>query len=146
MDTLAGKPLALVYNFAGHPYCGVPGGGVSADFPGFASRVIEEAWPGAVALFVQGAAGDITPVRYKDFDAPPPTEQLGTRLGLSALQAAQDDFHQRPGRRSRPPRNRRASPTHRYGRTNPGAAGRTGEDPRGLHRRGLRRRTERASP
>ncbi len=90
VDTLAGKPLALVYNFACHAYCGAPGGGVSADFPGFASRVIEEAWPGAVALFVQGAAGDITPVRYKDFDAPAPTEQLGTRLGLSALHAAQD--------------------------------------------------------
>jgi hypothetical protein len=89
VDTMAGKPLALVYNFACHAYCGVPGGGISADFPGFASRVIEEAWPGAVALFLQGAAGDITPVQYKDFDAPPPTDQLGTRLGLSALQAAQ---------------------------------------------------------
>jgi hypothetical protein len=89
VDTLAGKPLALVYNFACHAYCGAPGGGISADFPGFASRVIEEAWPGAVALFVQGAAGDVTPVRYKDFDAPAPTEQLGTRLGFSTLHAAQ---------------------------------------------------------
>jgi hypothetical protein len=89
VDTLDGKPLALVYNFAGHAYCGAPGGGISADFPGFASRVIESAWPGAVALFLQGAEGDVTPVRYKDFDDPAPTEQLGTRLGLSALQAAQ---------------------------------------------------------
>ncbi len=53
VDTLAGKPLAVVYNFAGHAYGGVPGGGVTADFPGFASRVIEKAWPGAVALFLQ---------------------------------------------------------------------------------------------
>jgi hypothetical protein len=89
VETLAGKPLALVYNFAGHPYGGVAEGGITANLPGFASRVIEAAWPGAVALFVQGAAGDITPVRYKDFDAPIPTEELGTRLGLSALQAAQ---------------------------------------------------------
>lgn len=88
VDTAAGKPLALLYNFAGHAYCGTPGGGISADFPGYASRVIEEAWPGAVAIFLQGAAGDITPIQYKDFDAPPPTEQLGTRLGQSALQAA----------------------------------------------------------
>jgi hypothetical protein len=50
VDTAEGKPLALVYNFAGHPYGGVPDGGVTADFPGFASRVIEEAWPGAVAF------------------------------------------------------------------------------------------------
>jgi hypothetical protein len=85
-----GKPLAMVYNFACHAYGGAPGGGVTADLPGFASRVVEEAWPGAVALFLQGAAGDITPIRYKDFDAPPPTELLGTRLGLSALHAARN--------------------------------------------------------
>jgi hypothetical protein len=89
VDTADGKPLALLYNFACHAYCGMPGGGIGTDFPGYASRVIEEAWPGAVAMFVQGAAGDITPILYKDFDAPPPTEQLGTRLGLSALKAAQ---------------------------------------------------------
>ncbi len=89
LDRLDGKPLAVVYNFASHAYGGVPGGEVTADLPGFASRVIEEAWPGAVAMFVQGAAGDVTPIRYKDFDAPPPTEQLGTWLGLSTLHAAQ---------------------------------------------------------
>ena len=89
VDTLAGKPLALVYNFAGHPYGGVPDGGATADYPGFASRVIESAWPGAVALFVQGAGGDTTPVQFKHLEAPQPTEELGTKLGLSALQAAQ---------------------------------------------------------
>jgi hypothetical protein len=89
LDTIDGKPLALVYSFAVHAYGGIPGGEVTADLPGFASGVIETAWPGAVALFVQGAAGDITPVRYKDFDSPPPTEQLGTMLGLSVLSAAQ---------------------------------------------------------
>ena len=81
-----GRPLAVVYNFAGHAYGGVPNGGVTADFPGFASAVLEEAL-GATALFVQGAAGDVTPIRYKDVDAPPPTEQLGTMLGMSTLKA-----------------------------------------------------------
>ena len=90
VDTLAGKPLALLYNFAGHPYAGVPGGGVTADFPAFASKVIEEAWPGAVALFLQGFCGDITPIRYKDFQSAPPTIELGTKLGQSVLKAAQD--------------------------------------------------------
>ena len=89
VDTADGKPLALVYNFAGHPYGGVPDGGATADFPGFASRVIESAWPGAVALFVQGTGGDTTPVHFKHLEAPQPTEELGTRLGLSALEAAQ---------------------------------------------------------
>ncbi len=88
LDRTTGEPLAVVYNFAGHPYGGVPGGGVTADFPGFASAVLEEALGhGAKALFVQGAAGDVTPIRYKDVDAPPPTEHLGTMLGLSTLKA-----------------------------------------------------------
>jgi hypothetical protein len=90
VDTMDGKPLALVYNFAGHVYGGLPEGGITADFPGFASGVIEKAWPGATALFLQGAAGDTTPVRFKDFESPPPTVELGTKLGLSALQAAQN--------------------------------------------------------
>jgi hypothetical protein len=78
----------VVYNFAGHAYGGVPNDGVSADLPGFASAVLEEALGhGAKALFLQGAAGDITPIRYKDVDAPPPTERLGTMLGLSTLKA-----------------------------------------------------------
>ena len=89
LDRASGGPLAVVYNFAGHAYGGVPSGGVSADFPGFASAVVEEGLGGgAKALFLQGAAGDVTPIRYKDVDAPPPTEQLGTMLGLSTLQAA----------------------------------------------------------
>ncbi len=89
LDRAAGGPLAVVYNFAGHAYGGVPSGGVSADFPGFASAVVEEGLGGgAKALFLQGAAGDVTPIRYKDVDAPPPTEQLGTMLGLSTLKAA----------------------------------------------------------
>ncbi len=89
IDKAGGEPLAVLYNFAGHAYGGVPNEGVTADFPGFASVVLEEAFAhSAVALFLQGASGDITPIRYKDVDAPPPTEQLGTMLGLSTLKAA----------------------------------------------------------
>jgi len=89
LDKVGGGTLAVLYNFALHPYGGVPDGGVTADIPGFASKLIEEAMgPGTVALFLQGAAGDITPIRYKDFDAPPPTEQLGMRLGMSVITAA----------------------------------------------------------
>ena len=88
----------MVYNFAGHAYGGVPDGGVTADLPGFASAVLEEALgDGAVALFLQGAAGDITPIRYKDVDAPPPTERLGTMLGLSTLKAVEPNHDARGG-------------------------------------------------
>ena len=40
-----------------------------------------------MALFLQGAAGDITPILYKDTNAPRPAEALGTMLGLSTLKA-----------------------------------------------------------
>ena len=64
LDKVGGGTLAVLYNFALHPYGGVSDSGVTGDMPGFASIVIEEAMgPGAVALFVQGAAGDITPIR-----------------------------------------------------------------------------------
>ena len=88
VDRVEGGTLVVLYNFACHPYAGVPDGGVTADLPGFASRVVEEGVGGdaPVALFLQGAGGDITPMRYKDWDAPPHTEQLGTMLGLSVLE------------------------------------------------------------
>jgi hypothetical protein len=73
--------------YAFHAYGGVPDGRVTADLPGFASAVLEQAL-GCPALFWQGAAGDITPIRCKDVHGPPPTERLGAMLGLSTLAAA----------------------------------------------------------
>jgi hypothetical protein len=80
--------LAVVYNFACHPIQGVPGGGNTADITGFASRVIEENLSdGTIALFLQGCAGDVNPVWYKDVDHPRSAEPLGNMLGLSTLRA-----------------------------------------------------------
>ncbi|MCK4966325.1 hypothetical protein KAS50_04800 [bacterium] len=91
IDRVDGKPLAVLYNFAGHAYGGVPNRGVTACFPGFASKVIEgNLGNGAIALFLQGAAGEITPILYKDVTAPRPAEALGTMLGLSTLKALKD--------------------------------------------------------
>lgn len=88
IDRLDGHPLAVVYNFACHPLLGVPGGGLTANFPGFASRVIEEQLGGdAMALFLQGAGGDVTEVLYKDVTRPRGAEPVGTLLGLSTLEA-----------------------------------------------------------
>lgn len=88
LDRANGKPLAVLYTFASHNYTGVPNRGVTAGFPGFASKVIEDnLGDGAVALFFQGAAGDVTPILYKDVNAPKQDEIHGTLLGLSALSA-----------------------------------------------------------
>ena len=87
IDKTDGKPLAVLFTFADHNYTGVPNRGATAGFPGFASKVIEEnLGNGAVALFMQGAAGDITPILYKDVNAPKQDEMHGTLLGLSTLQ------------------------------------------------------------
>ena len=81
-----GGVLAVVYNFAVHPIQGMPGNANTADITGFASQVIEDNLSDdAVALFVQGCAGDINPISYKAVDHPRLAEPLGHRLGLSAL-------------------------------------------------------------
>lgn len=85
-DREDGRTLAVIYNFACHPIQGVPAGGITADIVGFASRVIEDNLsPDTLALFLQGCAGDINPVWYKDVDHPRDAEPLGNQLGLSAL-------------------------------------------------------------
>jgi hypothetical protein len=88
VDRIDGRPLAVVYNFACHPLFGALRGAITADFPGVASNVIEEGLGNhAMALFLQGAGGDIVDVLFKDFGRPRDIAPLGTMLGLSALKA-----------------------------------------------------------
>jgi len=88
LDRLNGTPLAVVYNFACHPIANTPDHGNSADITGFASKTIEESLgKGAVALFVQGAGGDINPIDYKAVNHIRSAEPLGLMLGLSTLRA-----------------------------------------------------------
>jgi hypothetical protein len=84
-----GRTLAVLYNFACHSYQGVPGTGrpVTADYPGFASKVIEDNLDGSMAFFLQGCGGDVTTVLYKDVSHPRDAEPLGNMLGLSTLAA-----------------------------------------------------------
>ncbi len=90
IDRLDGRPLAVVYNFACHPLFGALRGAITADFPGVASKVIEESLGhDAMALFLQGAGGDIIDILFKDFNRPRDIEPLGTMLGVSILKAYQ---------------------------------------------------------
>lgn len=60
-----GAIMAILFGYTCHPitltgylFCG--------DYPGFAQRYIEEAYPGANAMFAQGCAGDLVPnARYQ---------------------------------------------------------------------------------
>lgn len=84
-----GEPFAILYQFACHPIQGVPGGENTADMSGFASQVIENHLGDgtATAFFLQGCGGDINPALYKNTSIPRDGEPLGTRLGLSTLEA-----------------------------------------------------------
>jgi hypothetical protein len=88
LDRENGKTLAVLYNFGCHPIQGVPNKGNTADIAGFASNLIEESLgKGSIAMFVQGCAGDINPVMYKDIHSPRDAEPLGNMLGLSTIKA-----------------------------------------------------------
>lgn len=86
LDRTDGTPVAVVYHFACHPIMNPPSKGNSADYPGLASKVIEEA-TGAMAFFVQGCGGDINPVHYKEVSRPADAEPLGAMLGANVLAA-----------------------------------------------------------
>jgi hypothetical protein len=58
-----GQPIAVYMDYAMHPVSGFLGGFISADFPGAASRYVEQAFGDkAVAVFAQGASGDQNPL------------------------------------------------------------------------------------
>lgn len=61
-DAERGEPLALIVGHACHPVV-LAGQNylISADYPGQTAAFVEEACPGAVCLFVNGAFGDINP-------------------------------------------------------------------------------------
>jgi neutral ceramidase len=61
-ETPGGKPIAIYFNYAMHPIDYYLTGIVSADFPGTAAADLESLFPGAVAIFTQGASGDQNPL------------------------------------------------------------------------------------
>jgi len=85
IDTAAGRPLAVLVNYACHPV--VLGNGsnvISADWPGAMRRTLELA-TGATCLFVQGAGADINPLPGVPSDDEAVLERLGTEIGGIAL-------------------------------------------------------------
>lgn len=86
-----GKVKGVVYQFACHPILGTPSGGNTADFTGYASKVIEDQLGDeAVALFLQGCGGDINPIGYKEYSQPRDAERLGNLLALAVLKSVRE--------------------------------------------------------
>ena len=82
VEDLDGKPIAHAVNFAAHPTMR-EGRDLrfSADYPGALAAVVEKD-TGVPCLFLQGAAGDLSP--NPGMDAGP--DRFGQRLGQEALE------------------------------------------------------------
>jgi hypothetical protein len=66
VETLAGEPLAVYYNYAMHGVAAGQLDQVSGDAPGTTSRYIEDSFDDKiVALWSSGAAGDQNPIYYQ---------------------------------------------------------------------------------
>ena len=62
VDDMSGKTLAVVANLAAHPVTeDIFDRRWSADWPGYMQKRVEEAVGGSTCLFLQGAAGDMSP-------------------------------------------------------------------------------------
>jgi len=62
VDGQDGQPIALLFNFTAHPtILDDDNMLISAEWPGAAETALEQALPGAVALFFNGAEGDQSP-------------------------------------------------------------------------------------
>jgi neutral ceramidase len=89
--TMSGDVRAVLFGFTCHPTT-MGGDLVGGDYPGFAQRMIQAAYPGAEALFVQGCAGDIRPnnvdLETGGFKSGPleVVEGYGRRLGRAVVE------------------------------------------------------------
>lgn len=84
-----GKTHAVLFNFACHPLWADAPNRLSGNYPGIACRTIEECLPGAEAIFLQGAAGDVCDKSFKNFEIDRSfyIEIMGSMLGLSTVKA-----------------------------------------------------------
>lgn len=87
LQALDGSECIVVANFACHPVTVQVQPLVSADFPGVAMRLVEQTLPGcAASLYLQGACGDLNPIRNTtNFDD---VERYGLMLGGEVVKVA----------------------------------------------------------
>lgn len=89
LDKQDGSTLAVLTHFATHPtILGADNMLISADWPGAFQREMENQFPGAVALYMNGAEGDQAPKGAQGADAFARVEDFGRRLAQVAAAAA----------------------------------------------------------
>ena len=92
VEDLAGKPRAFVVQYACHPVALMGAGVVSRDFPGaMVDHVEQELGADCMAMFLQGAQGDLDPYDLHNLRGPNRfniSKQAGISLAKGALQIA----------------------------------------------------------
>ncbi|MBI3849884.1 MAG: neutral/alkaline non-lysosomal ceramidase N-terminal domain-containing protein [Verrucomicrobia bacterium] len=90
VDGNDGKCRALLVHFATHPtILGASNMLMSAEWPGVLQQSLESAFPGAVALYCNGAEGDQSPAGAQGADEFARVKDFGTRLAQRAQTVAQ---------------------------------------------------------
>jgi neutral ceramidase len=85
VDSDDGKCRALLVHFATHPtLLGASNMLISAEWPGVLQQELETAFPGAVALYCNGAEGDQSPADAKGDGEFERVKDIGTRLAKRA--------------------------------------------------------------
>ena len=86
MEDMSGRLVGSIIGFGCHPVCIYPylSTTVSADYPAFARRVVEQA-EGGISLFVLGLAGNTVPLQR----GPKACEKMGKALGGEAMKRLQ---------------------------------------------------------
>ena len=102
IDDDNGRTRAVIMNYACHAVANAPNYKISADYPGVAVKLVEEAYGGSImAMFVNGASGNIAPLFKSPASNPegnPPTdysqiEKMGGILADNVLTLTKDfDF------------------------------------------------------
>ncbi len=86
-DAQTGKPLAVLLSYACHPVVLGPNLEISADYVGYTVNFLEEhLGPGTVALFANGAQGDMNTIVHPGTHED--AQRLGVMLGAEALKVA----------------------------------------------------------
>jgi neutral ceramidase len=84
IDDADGQPLAALVNYACHPITVGPDCTlITPDYPGVVKRVVEQS-TGATCMFLQGAAGNVGPVRGVARNGQHEYRRLGAILGSEA--------------------------------------------------------------
>lgn len=94
VDDLRGKPRAVAVHYSCHPVALMGAGAVSRDYPGATVDHVEQALgPDCMALFLQGASGDIDPYDLSNLRGENRfniAKQAGISLGKRAVELARE--------------------------------------------------------